>query len=74
MEMSQHTPWVTVIVPVYNSAKYLDRCIGSIIAQTFQDFELILLEDYSKDNSREILGSYESDSHVTHILFNEINS
>ena len=58
MEMSQHTPWVTVIVPVYNSAKYLDRCIGSIIAQTFQDFELLLIDDGSIDSSGQICENY----------------
>ena len=40
---------ISVIVPVYNAEKYLDRCIGSILAQTFRDFELILVEDGSPD-------------------------
>lgn len=69
-----HNIKFSVIIPNYNHAKFLKERIDSVLNQTFQDFELILLDDYSKDNSREILGSYESDSHVTHILFNEINS
>ena len=69
-----HNIKFSVMIPNYNHAKFLKERIDSVLNQTFQDFELILLDDYSKDNSREILGSYESDSHVTHILFNEINS
>lgn len=38
-------PEFSVIVPVYKVEKYLDRCIGSILAQTFSDFELILIDD-----------------------------
>lgn len=48
------TPKVSVIVPVYNSEKYLQHCINSIINQSFTDFELILINDGSKDNSKEI--------------------
>lgn len=44
-------PAISVIVPVYNAEKYLDRCVKSIINQTFSDFELILVDDGSPDNS-----------------------
>lgn len=44
-------PEISIIVPVYNTEKYLDRCIRSITEQTFSDFELILIDDGSKDNS-----------------------
>lgn len=44
------TPTVSVVVPVYRVEKYLDKCIGSICAQTFEDFELILVDDGSPDN------------------------
>ena len=47
-------PKVSVIVPVYNTEKYLPRCINSILAQTFTDFELILVDDGSTDNSGQI--------------------
>jgi len=51
-------PKVSVIVPVYNTEKYLPRCIDSILAQTFIDFELILIDDGSIDASGEICDEY----------------
>ena len=51
-------PKVSVIVPVYNTEKYLLRCIDSILAQTFTDFELILVNDGSTDNSDKICDEY----------------
>lgn len=51
-------PKVSVIVPVYNVEKFLHRCLDSIFSQTYQDFELICINDCSPDNSREILQSY----------------
>ena len=44
------TPTVSVVVPVYRVEKYLDKCVSSICAQTFADFELILVDDGSPDN------------------------
>lgn len=49
---------VTVIVPVYNVEKYLDRCIRSIITQTYRDLEIILVDDGSTDNSGKISDDY----------------
>lgn len=51
-------PKVSVIVPVYNTEQYLPRCIDSILAQTFTDFELILVNDGSTDNSGKICNEY----------------
>lgn len=51
-------PIISVIVPVYNAEKYLHRCIDSILAQTFTNFELLLINDGSKDNSAKICDEY----------------
>ena len=49
---------VAIIVPVYNSSRFLSECIESIIAQTFKNIEIILVDDGSKDNSLEIIEHY----------------
>ncbi len=49
---------VSVIVPVYNAGKYLERCLNSIKAQKFENFEVILVNDGSTDNSNEICADY----------------
>lgn len=49
---------VTVIVPVYKVEKYIDRCVGSIFAQSFQDFELVLVDDGSPDACPQICDAY----------------
>lgn len=64
---------ISIIVPNYNHAPYLKERIDSIVNQTYHDFELILLDDCSKDNSRDIFESYRSNPHVAHIVFNEQN-
>lgn len=51
-------PKISIIVPVYNVEEYLNRCIDSILNQTFQDFELILVNDGSTDNSGQICDNY----------------
>ena len=51
-------PTVSIIVPVYNAQRTLRRCIDSVLNQTFSDFELLLVDDGSKDESGEICDSY----------------
>ena len=48
-------PKISVIVPVYNTENYIGRCIDSILNQSFSNFELILINDGSKDRSIEII-------------------
>ena len=56
---------VSIIIPVYNVEEYLDECIQSVLRQTYQDFEVILVDDGSKDNSLCICRRYASnDSRV----------
>jgi glycosyltransferase involved in cell wall biosynthesis len=66
-------PSVSVVVPNYNHAGYLRQRIESVLGQTYQDFELILLDDASTDGSQAILQEYAADSRVR-IELNEKNS
>ncbi len=67
-------PRVSIIVPNYNHEPFLKERIDTILDQTFQDFELILLDDCSTDESRIILEQYRNHPKVSHIVFNEKNS
>ncbi len=52
---------VSVIVPVYNSEEYIERCVKSIISNTFANLEIILVDDGSTDDSLSILKTFEDD-------------
>lgn len=65
---------ISIIIPNYNHAKFLPQRLESIFNQTFQDFEIILLDDCSTDNSVEILESYALNSKVSHFIINRTNS
>lgn len=69
-------PLVSVIIPNYNHASFLEERIHSVLNQTFQDFELILLDDCSPDNgaSKAVFEKFRSNEHVSHIVYNEHNS
>ena len=51
-------PIISIIIPIYNAEKYLSTCIESILSQGFEDFELLLINDGSKDNSLSICNDY----------------
>ncbi|MDO6413399.1 glycosyltransferase family 2 protein [Sphingomonas sp. BIUV-7] len=64
---------ISVILPNYNHAAFLPRRIETILAQTHTDFELLILDDCSPDNSRDVIARYLSDPRVR-VSFNETNS
>lgn len=67
-----NNPKISVIVSIYNVENYLQRCIDSILAQTFTAFELLLVNDGSTDNSGEICNKYaKEDSRIR--LFHKEN-
>ncbi len=62
--MNKHySPIISIIVPVYNTCNYLDKCLNSILSQKFKDFEIILIDDGSQDNSLEICKRYATADH-----------
>ena len=65
---------ISVIVPNFNHEKYLAFRLDSIFNQTYSNFEVILLDDCSTDNSRQILSEYARNEKVSHCIFNEINT
>ena len=56
--MENNQPKISVIVPIYNAQKYLHRCVDSILNQTFTDFEVLLINDGSTDQSPAICDEY----------------
>lgn len=66
-------PLISIIVPIYNSEKFLDKCVQSILNQTLKDIEIILVDDASPDNSIEIMQKYaEKDERIV-IIRNKTN-
>ena len=69
-----NNPLVSVIIPNYNHSKFLDERIQSVLNQTYQNFELIILDDKSTDNSVEVINRYKDNPHVSAVVVNEENS
>lgn len=55
-----NAPAISIVIPMYNAEKYISECLDSILAQTFQDFEVIVVDDCSTDNSVDVVKSYTS--------------
>ncbi|HOK51408.1 MAG TPA: glycosyltransferase, partial [Bacteroidales bacterium] len=70
-DLKKTTPLVSVVMPVYNASSFIEESINSILQQTFSDFEFIIINDASTDNSRNIISSY-TDSRIR-IIDNEQN-
>lgn len=62
-----------LIVPVYNAGRYLTKCLTSIVSQTYENFEVVVMDDGSEDDSWEILESYSSKDSRFKILRNPFN-
>lgn len=65
---------ISAIVPNYNHSKYLKQRIDSVLNQTYTDYELIILDDCSLDDSRSIIEGYRNHPKVSQIIYNEENS
>ena len=64
-------PKVSIVLPSYNYARYLDERIQSLLDQTYKDFELIIVDDASTDNSIEVIQKYETDPRVITKFFSK---
>ena len=69
--MKDKNPLVSVIIPNYNHDHYLKQRLDSVFNQTFQNFEVILLDDCSIDNNFEIVEQYKENPHLSQIVVNE---
>ncbi|MDQ3621526.1 MAG: glycosyltransferase family 2 protein [Verrucomicrobiota bacterium] len=67
-------PKLSVLIPSYNHAQYLEQRIESVLNQSFTDFEIIILDDHSTDQSRDIIEKYRGNNKIREILYNQVNS
>lgn len=61
-------PYISIIIPVYNSEKYLEKCFNSIKKQTFNDIDIIFINDESTDNSLELLNQFQKNNSNVRII------
>lgn len=68
------SPKVSIIIPNYNHAQFLEQRLETVFNQSYKNFEVIILDDCSTDNSVEILKRYKEYPKVSHLVINEVNS
>ncbi len=68
--MNSNNPLVTVLMPAYNAEKYIAEAISSILKQSFTDFELLIVNDGSTDDTERIINSF-NDNRI--VLINQVN-
>jgi glycosyltransferase involved in cell wall biosynthesis len=73
MKNNTYTPLVSIIVPVYNAELYIPQCIESILAQTYKNIEIILINDGSTDQSKKILESFGANDQRVKVV-NKVNA
>ena len=64
----KQSPKISVVVPVYKAERFLHGCVDSILAQTFEDFELLLIDDGSPDSSGKICDEYAENDHRVRVF------
>ena len=67
MEQSEIKYKISVVIPVYNGEKYLRECVDSILAQSFKDYEIVMVDDGSKDSSGTICDEYATKYDFIHV-------
>jgi glycosyltransferase involved in cell wall biosynthesis len=71
--MTNKMPFLSIVVPVYNVEEYLERCLDSVISQSFIDWEMIIVDDCSPDNSQQIIRRYQTQDSRIRCILNEKN-
>ena len=70
---TKRTPKVSIIVPCYGVEKYLDRCLNSLVSQTLQDIEIILVDDKSPDNVPIMCDEWARKDNRIKVIHKEVN-
>lgn len=75
MDINKKTnqPLITVLIPLYNAQEYIEETIESVIKQTYQNWEIIIIDDCSTDNSRDIIKKYEIQNSRIKLIKSELN-
>lgn len=73
MDKKNKTPYFSIVMPVYGVEEYIERAIQSIMYQTFQDWELIIVDDCTPDKSIEIADAYTKENQRIHIVHHDVN-
>ena len=69
---SENEVLISIIVPCFNNEKYVEKCLESIANQTIKNFEVIIINDGSKDNSQKVIETFIS-THLNFKLINQVN-
>ena len=72
--MRSQQPLVSIVVPVYNAERFLVDTIGSVYAQTYENWELLLIDDCSTDGSAQLINSYRKSDKRINLISMERNS
>jgi len=71
--MKKHSPTISICMPVYNGQEFLSESLESVLTQSFEDFEVIVLDDCSSDKSREVIAKYAASDSRVKLHVNEKN-
>ena len=64
---------ISIIIPCFNAERFIDKCIKSIVDQNLKEYEIIVVDDGSKDNTKEIIAKHSRENPNIHVIFNEKN-
>src|SRR5699024_3150788 len=71
--MEKRQPWISVVMPVYNVEKHLKKAVHSILDQSIQDFEIILVDDHSPDGCPSLCEKFAASDERIRVIHHEVN-